>query len=638
MCLNRQTTNIVWCHSAQPLIIGTTCTQHNWHYYWHYYQERYNRVLATIVRYYFYYQSINQYLFRNCTYISHLHTYYVNTLRPLLLKLNKTNPNAGYVPFKSHYQYTVFVTFYRFVLHSRRRAKRYRVNNCHRREREQSFDEWARTSLREKQHPETQTTPTQTQPTRYSDYRPRLGIISESPEDRLADLQSKGHVIKMEDMFSPDDSVLGNNNFELSVMSGNHIPYFHQSPGYYPSSSHSHPNLMVSAQAPFSPYRLTWISPSPLDPRVVKSEPNILETSVMKCQLHSVDSSNHGASYYQSTSWTKSPYNPNHNTPISSDGDSNNIPANTVINRTQSGNNTPTPAGSLTDVDTSQKDIEKKNEEALPEPIQSLKGLASRGQQTGSDLGCCGKACDVVMWSYMAPPVYPVDASHLPPQVYARMMQERTCTARNAEITPGCEQCQACIVSANNSMCPNVGSSNPSVCNYGYYNNSSGPAHHSYNTSVCGHVDSYEMTQYSNTTGPHSYNASGYNAGPSHSTSIAGHMSSRNLSHDHSLSSSRDESHASIPNVSSVPLAKEMLSIGCHGVGDSTTSVLPVDTTTSNDSANTSADTTTNSSHRLSTTVHSTRSAPAAYGTHNNSTWGGQQRRQHHAWEQHRSG
>ena len=170
----------------------------------------------------------------------------------------------------------------------------------------------------------------------HREFTPQLDRISESPEDQLAD----NYTTKNENLFSPTSSmasVLSRLHYELPSIS-QHVQYPCPPPSYVADLSQSYPNLRVAPQPPFSPYHLTWMTPTAHRP--VRSEPNIrLSTDLSRVlstagQLPSTPSEI-GIPVNQ-RAW-KSPYHPNYNTPTNgSDHDSGALPPHTVLNHTHS--------------------------------------------------------------------------------------------------------------------------------------------------------------------------------------------------------------------------------------------------------------------------------------------------------------
>ena len=394
---------------------------------------------------------------------------------------------------------------------------------------------------------------------------------------------------------------------EIPAVSGHHVAYV-QHPGCGSSSSYSNPNIFLSGRIPCSPYRLTWISPSSLDPRVVRSDPNIVGTSL---PVHYHNPNSLTSSYSQSASWARSPYFPNNNTPISSDSGLNQVglpPTNAVINRA---NNVYETEQVKTEqiADKPQKENRKRIEDASKE---GTKELASRGQQNGAEQGCHCNSCNSILWSYVAAQCTAESAGGQT-SANARCLQ-RERYVRELESNLGCQQCLTYLRMDNNSISPNVGSASTSHYNQpaDYYNNGVSL----YNSSVCGQVDSYEMMQFgSNTTGMQSYSVSGYNAGRSHSTSVGGHIS---------CLMPRDNSRQHNDRKIEVPDLSEVAVVTTTAASSNLVSGLTESVAAGNDSENGSSAgsaTTNGSSQQLSTTVHSTRSAPAAIGVHNATSW-----------------
>ncbi|KAK2148177.1 hypothetical protein LSH36_511g01016 [Paralvinella palmiformis] len=512
-----------------------------------------------------------------------------------------------------------------FVLYSRRRAKRYRVQIRNGVNREQSFDEWARQSHRSNSKKRSRAGSTTSH---HGDYEPRLGMIRESPEDKMVDgkfeMKAGGQANAV---VHAERSVLGIGDAEISTVSGQKVAYL-QRTGCTTCSSRSNPNIILSTRVPYSPYRLTWISPTSLDPRIVRSDPNIVE-SALSVRYHPNSAC---SSYSQSASWGRSPYNPNNNTPVSSDSESNKVggipPGNVIVNRTNSEIGKQT---QFTEVpDNGKKGDHKRADDVPTANFKPTKELASRGQQTGTDGGCRCNSCSTTMWPHAAPPCS-VEAGRAHVSAYARgLLRERF--ARELEANVGCEQCRAYLMSGNQSVSPNVGSSSASYYNpHSDYYNGSVPLS---SASVYGQVDSYDMTQFgSNTTGMQSYSVSGYNAGRSHSTSIGGQVSclmtrdhqqqqqQQQHHHHHQDRSQRchDEKGDDLPDLSEVAVIKESISSTCNAASRPTEAAA-ADRDSENTSA-TSCRTTNSSSQQLSTTAHSTRSAPAAIGVHNTASW-----------------
>ena len=156
------------------------------------------------------------------------------------------------------------------------------------------------------------------------DFIPRLDRISESPENHMN--PQTPATCDSEDFSSVFGSAL---QFEFPQSAGQtpHCPSAFASQDV----SQSYPNLVLSPQAPFSPYHLTWITPCSARP--VMSDTNIhakytphakstpVETGMNDSRNSAINAS--GPIANLSKSW-KSPYHPPCNTP-------NNSEANTTV-------------------------------------------------------------------------------------------------------------------------------------------------------------------------------------------------------------------------------------------------------------------------------------------------------------------
>lgn len=375
----------------------------------------------------------------------------------------------------------------------------------------------------------------------------RLSKISESPEDRLARREEKR---KWSAQNSPQDSsyditddttsgdsilsMISKWKASIQSVSGGVPPPPPQSLPAFPDVSQSYPNLFVTAQAPFNPYRLTWVTPDSSQTR--HSEPTILHAHQLPVmaltqRLNSLGTmSDDAASRHFSYSSWKSPYHPNYNTPTGSDTDSTQVPPNIVLNHLNS--------NELPDQPTTTNQLPEKLKASLHKDFSRMSNppadfLPNQSKQNSSIYhtpleGMSALSCPGNVGGYPNP--YLTTSCEL---CQSRLLQNQTWGP--AFFGDSYDNFHSAQASSNTSTCPMMGSSGnnslvtsvsrPSMPYYMSHPagiNSAIDEHQkptSRGTSVCVNVDSCETSRNgSNLTGQGNF-SSGYQGGPSHSTS-----------------------------------------------------------------------------------------------------------------------
>lgn len=438
------------------------------------------------------------------------------------------------------------------------------------------------------------------------DFVPQLDRISESPEDRL----NRTPLVNKNDLFSPDSSLasmLSRLEYELSngVRSTSFGGYAYPPPSYMSEVSQSYPNLPLPAQAPFSPYHLTWTTPAPARP--IRSDPIGLNSAGRNQLLARFGSrggghmnepmiggGNHHLHLQQNT-W-KSPYHPNFNTPTDgSEHDSAALPPNAILNHISSSMSLP-PDPNRDDYSKSASDsdiVQPENKVAFYVPSGGSAGGYRRSSAhdervytPGSDY-LLGSGSNGAPWQYNRLYVHPF-VQMIDPHAVEMGLSQNSSTS-------------AMMGSSNTSMLPQVdpislhepqdiARSFPRYANTYALNDPAlfltydglvpftpAPPYEGYhtfrpplppadpyarqpmhsasnNTSTCGQMDSLETSMNTGSTVTISRNTSGYTAGPSHSTSINGQPLSNNNStvapsQNSSMNSSKINSMSSIAPV-----------------------------------------------------------------------------------------
>ena len=373
--------------------------------------------------------------------------------------------------------------------------------------------------------------------------------------DKLNEIRADNAVVHnmMEDgVFSPSDSFvsyISNMRLDFPPMMESHP---HYSPRYGGEVSHSFPNLILSAQAPFSPYHLTWITPNPNQTNASRSDPLSLNippppgpADTHRRQSVQYSGPNHISTnpiddsvfvparppMNYSSSW-KSPYHPNHNTPNGSEGDSMPLPANVYVNRPATDPPPPysshdTPVTGSTEPTPNTSPVFTIGQERSRRGTSALSRTTSRSTPVLVD----GRYATMERSAALSCP-NDVGQRWRFNRVYSLPEAEEAGRAAYEDVhnlPPGhchpqyCDVCYMGVMGESTSMCPLVGSYGASLYQQGPSNNVSYQGYFSASGSLAVHLDSCETTPYDTSTGtaqPSEQSHSGYMAEPSHSTSL----------------------------------------------------------------------------------------------------------------------
>ena len=473
-----------------------------------------------------------------------------------------------------------------------------------------------------------------------------LGRISESPEDRLVRQRAKMSTspctraapADKAEVFTCDDSIasmISKWKADVPTVSGS-LQHHLESPLNAPYMSQSYPNLALSAQAPFSPYHLTWVSPSPM----VHSHSVVVDSG--QCGIYPIatrlTSAGTVSDATTNSSW-KSPYHPNYNTPTGSDTDCSPIPPpNTILNHTRSVNTPEShhhPGAAVGPCITENTvNLHTTGGRIMAHPYIPQTQCKSHPAENGHFIS--GKKAQVVnirtcsdggtshscpgnvgSWHYNKMYRHSCDICQDQSRGWSAMAHHHS---GPGDMANSCEECYSGLTSADTSMCPMMGSSGntsmvhpacrrvslPYLLLASFNNSATGsrvlPA--SGGSSVCGQVDSCETSRSgSNFTAVG--NHSGYQGGISHSTSVNNTNASSGKNTTTSHGSGANTTVQGISSIQGTP--------GGRGILGSLTP-----STQQGDSMETTG-LTTDTGNTLSNTAHS---APAAFASFNMSISG----------------